>query len=349
MTSKKSLRIIQFAYLKILFLFIFLIGFSDHTIAQEQRITNPKKARLITTDIDNFWQMFDRLPEAKSEQDTLAILKKYYLDKASKGLNDYFQREKKNNNENIEQRYLEVLRKYPKYLTSIRVNTKQIEKLKPVIIQRFVDQKKLYPAFQFPDTYFTIGYFNSGGTSLNNGLFIGMEINCALDNANFQEWGESSWLQNLNFSLDDLINMVTHEAVHAQQPWVKLDLDLNKTSLLSHAIIEGGAAFVTDLVNKPEIRPVDSNKRAYEYGKNNEKEVWEAFKQDMLTTNWEKWLYSQATEDFPKDMGYIVGYKICESYYDNAKDKKQAIKDIIEVTDFENFLMKSKYEEKFKI
>ena len=47
------------------------------------------------------------------------------------------------------------------------------------------------------------------------------------------------------------------------------------------------------------------------------------------------------------DLGYYIGYKICESYYQSAKDKKQAIKDILEIKDFNQFLIDSKYEAKF--
>jgi hypothetical protein len=49
-----------------------------------------------------------------------------------------------------------------------------------------------------------------------------------------------------------------------------------------------------------------------------------------------------------KDLGYFMGYKICKSYYDRSTDKKQAIKDIIEMdvsTDEKAraFLLKSGY------
>ena len=42
-----------------------------------------------------------------------------------------------------------------------------------------------------------------------------------------------------------------------------------------------------------------------------------------------------------------MGYKICEAYYRAAKDKKQAMKDILEIKDFIQFLRDSGYEQKF--
>jgi hypothetical protein len=42
----------------------------------------------------------------------------------------------------------------------------------------------------------------------------------------------------------------------------------------------------------------------------------------------------------PADLGYYVGYKIAQSYYERAHDKKQAIRDVLEAEDFEQFLKK---------
>ena len=69
----------------------------------------------------------------------------------------------------------------------------------------------------------------------------------------------------------------------------------------------------------------------------------------MNGNKYSRWLYSgDNSVGRPSDLGYFMGYKICEAYYENAADKKQAVKDIIEVQDFETFLKQSRYEEKFK-
>jgi len=43
----------------------------------------------------------------------------------------------------------------------------------------------------------------------------------------------------------------------------------------------------------------------------------------------------------------FISYKIAESYYSRAKDKKQAVEDILEIKDFNQFLKASGYDEKF--
>ena len=55
---------------------------------------------------------------------------------------------------------------------------------------------------------------------------------------------------------------------------------------------------------------------------------------------------SQETPEHPADLGYWIGYQICKSYYDEMPDKKQAVYDMLHITDYKDFLAKSKYAEK---
>jgi hypothetical protein len=44
------------------------------------------------------------------------------------------------------------------------------------------------------------------------------------------------------------------------------------------------------------------------------------------------WLYSNQANEFGlRDMGYYVGYAICERYYEQAKDKQASIREMIEL------------------
>ena len=74
-----------------------------------------------------------------------------------------------------------------------------------------------------------------------------------------------------------------------------------------------------------------------------------AFKNELCNQNIGGWLYNgYAVKDKPPDLGYYLGYKIVESYYNNATDKKQAIIDIIELDNPIRFLELSKYDQKRK-
>jgi uncharacterized protein YjaZ len=61
-----------------------------------------------------------------------------------------------------------------------------------------------------------------------------------------------------------------------------------------------------------------------------------------------EWLYNgTSAKGRPADLGYYLGYKIAQAYYQGGRDKKRAIRDILEAQDFEQFLRKSEYGEKF--
>lgn len=55
----------------------------------------------------------------------------------------------------------------------------------------------------------------------------------------------------------------------------------------------------------------------------------------MLQDDFSNWLYNGAsfTGEKPADLGYYVGFKICEAYYDKTADKKAAIEDILAIKD----------------
>ena len=308
-------------------------------------VSQPEKATLITTDISNFWAMFDQLPQVNSTEDTLQILHDFYLSQASPALQEYFDVERRENNKIIETEYLAILRQYPKYLASIRSNTESIVSSKEKIYECFHRAKELYPEFTFRDTYFCIGFFNSGGKSMaQGGLYIGTEMFALSDDTVLDEWQGSAWLQFFN-PIDHIHNIVLHEQTHFQQsPPAN-----NDYNLLYNAINEGASVFLVDLVTDSEgiTNGGGIGKTAFRYGEANEEEVWKLFKKDMNSNDQSKWFYNAETTDWPKDMGYYVGYKICRSYYDNAQDKATAIKNIFEATGATKLLADSGYEAKF--
>lgn len=330
--------------------FLVVFVFSGVTsFAQAYETSDIKKAKLVTSDIDNFWQMYEKLATAKSRKDSLTMLRVHYLDKASRGLKKYFEVEKAENNkdtEAIENAYLHLISNYPKYLKSIQQATLQLESFKPKIFLTFEKLKELYPDFKFPDAYFSIGIMNIGARSFPSGeMYIGAEIFATSMHANYEEFGEDQWLAGVAIPIEYTYQVLAHEYTHGQQ---KLPPQ-GSNGLLSLALMEGSAVFMASLVTEGEslIGGAGINKRAFGYGETYEEEVWKKYKHDLQEKNDSDWFYNAETEDFPRDMGYYVGYKICQSYYQNAQDKKKAIKEIVELNNHESFLKESKYDEKF--
>ncbi len=70
----------------------------------------------------------------------------------------------------------------------------------------------------------------------------------------------------------------------------------------------------------------------------------------MYFNRYDNWIgnYENASDDNFPDLGYWIGYEICKSYYENAKDKKKAIYDMFHIKDYKQFLIDSKWEIKIK-
>ena len=85
------------------------------------------------------------------------------------------------------------------------------------------------------------------------------------------------------------------------------------------------------------------------YGDSHEAELWRSFSQEMNGINLSHWLYQgdQHSPGVPADLGYYVGRKICEAYYNRAKDKQRAIQELVEMRDATKILQGSGYAEQF--
>lgn len=282
--------------------------------------------KIVTTDIDNFWSMYDVYKAGGKTED----INRLYFDKRSPGL-DAFTKIRQVNTAEMEK----VLKLYPKYIESIRENTLKLTGIKEKLKDYFLRLKDIYPDVYYPDIYFAVGCFNTGGTVSGRMLLIGSEMMCAGETSPTEEL--SAWLKGNIGNFENIEQIVMHESIHTLQ-------SSSPKTLLGASIREGACDFIASMVTGNEL-----NSAHYVYGSKYEKGLWNEFKKEMNGTDYTRWLYSgDRSVGRPSDLGYFMGYRICEAYYENAADKKQAVKDIIEVQDFETFFKKSGYEEKFK-
>lgn len=91
-----------------------------------------------------------------------------------------------------------------------------------------------------------------------------------------------------------------------------------------------------------------ANKALFSWAKGKEKQIWNKFKADMYYDRYDNWIANSknSTPDNLPDQGYWVGYQICKAYYEQSKDKKQAIQDMLHIRDYKAFLATSKWAEK---
>lgn len=291
---------------------------------------DPEKVKFVTSDIDNFWRAYDLASKETVREKKIEIYQKEYFDKGSQGLKDFTLariKSAKNLVESIESR--------PKYYASIRPSTLRVKEMEKKMRKSFRNLRKIYADAVFPDVYFTIGVLNSGGTLSKNGLLIGTEMYGMTPNAPREEL--NNWLKSVILPIENLPYIVAHESIHYQQKMAP------SLTLIGKALQEGMCDFIAEL-----IAGRHANQAQKAYGEANEAALWREFEPAMWGNDYSKWIYDSINaKNRPADMGYYIGYKIVQSYYNNARDKRQAIKDILEIKDVRKFYEASKYGEKF--
>ena len=312
-----------------LFLILWPVLLSAQNPTNSLRAGNPNRdpdaARLITSDITNFWRAYDSDPKNRR-----TTFQREYFDKGSEGL-VAFKRER------IDRCGLvETITSHPGFYNSIRPSTLQVDSMKPQIVAGFHKLKSLYSDAVFPNVYFLIGCMDSAGTATDEGLLIGTEMYSR--NPQIPDGELDSWLRQVLKPIDQLPQIVAHELIHYQQKYGQ-----SERTLLRQTIREGSADFIGEMISGGNI-----NAGLRDYADAREEELWDEFRREMNGTDMSRWLHQgESAKDRPADLGYYVGYKICEAYYRNARDKKQAVKDILLVDDLDAFVKRSGYENKF--
>jgi hypothetical protein len=283
------------------------------------------RIRLVTSDIDNFWAAYPAAMRDTAE--AYRVFEEQYFAKASPGLQEYYTRKYQGNARLFARR----ITQRPRYYASVRQTTLAVADQKPRIQAAFRRLQALYPPARFNSIYFLVGGF-AGSTAQEPGLLIGADQTA---NGPGVDTSELTLVQrNRCGPIINMPNLVTHELIHnIQQP--------QDGTLLSAAIREGMADFVAELVNSS----LGNNARLHTYGNAHEQELWVAFQADMLGTNTKNWLANpgQETPEKPCDLGYYVGYKICQAFYEKAPDKRKALKTMLTTANFKSFLQQSGY------
>ncbi len=293
-----------------------------------KRNQDPDAARLVTSDIPNFWRVFDKV----SLKDAAELFQREYFDTGSAGLHDFVESRIENGRS-----LASTVAARPRYYAAIRATTLAVDQtpaIKEAIRASFHRLKDIYPDAVFPDVYFVIGPMNSAGTVSSNGLLIGVEMNARSESTPVDEL--TKWERAVTGQIANLPHIVAHELIHIQQPH-----ESTKTTLLQQALIEGGADFMGEMISGGIINRVQRS-----YGDAHEQALWVEFQKEMRGTDFSHWLFQgDHAKDRPADLGYYVGYKICEKFYRRAIDKREAVRRILNITDAEAFLKESGYGE----
>jgi hypothetical protein len=307
-------------------IFLFFVVTLNSSEAQAYKTSDPDSIKIITTDITNFWDTFDRLSNARTLSDSIEIIQKYYLDKASYGLQEYVKA-----SNSTPKDFSKAIKSHRNYLESIRKTTTSIQDYKNSIVDAAKKLKSMYPLATFPQIYFVMGKFEVRGSEFTNFLYIGAELMCASANSPLEI---NKDLKPQILPINDIATVCIHEIIHYQQKYQ------DPKNILEEALIEGGADFITK-----QITGKATAQSCFDYGYKNEKQLWTEFKSQDSSQDYRKWFVDlpDTIHDRPGMLGYFIGYRICEQYYRNSTSKNRALKEIIGLNNPLEIYKKSKY------
>lgn len=273
---------------------------------------------VITSDIDLFWEAYDRIAEVSDTLVQARLLDSLYIERGSIGLQKIIEVKRYTN-----QDYITLINNHPKYWESIRENTYQAKQLSVELKAGVETLRSIYPGLKPAKIYFTIGAMRSNGTTQDSLVLIGSELALgdSLTNISEFEGRTKEWLDNYfgGNPKDGLVLLNVHEYVHTQQHPIP-------NRILYQSLYEGVAEFVSVTA-----MGVSSNAPAIEYGKGNPN-VKSKFEEEMFYDKTYDWLWSNSTNEFGvRDLGYYIGYGIAEAHYTAAADKLKAVKELIEI------------------
>lgn len=275
---------------------------------------------IVSSDVDRFWKAYDRIVATPDSAAQVALLQEHYLNDATPGLLAFMERKGY-----TPERYITAIRAYPEFWASVRANTLKGPAYAKDITVAIDQLKSLYPDLRPASIYFTIGALMSGGSTLNGHVLIGAEIAMADEHTASTEFPDrfrsSLAAYFATNPINDLVFLNVHEYVHTQQ---RGD---GGYDLLSQCVYEGVPEFIAELATgKASPTPCIA------YGHANDERVRSRFAREMFSPHFDGWLYNNMDNEFgTRDLGYYVGYALCERYYQHAADKSRAIKDLIEL------------------
>jgi hypothetical protein len=291
--------------------------------------SDPAKVRIVTSDISRFWHAFD---DAQRSKDPAKVFAYEYFAPGTLGLWGF-----------VPDRLISpfwlahIVTKYHAYYEATRPYMEQIPKEKSRIVADLYRYKSVYPKAVFPNVYFVVGTLDSAGTSVDGvGMVMGSEMISWPPRLNVQMPGFQTAVL---ATTDRIPGDVIHEFTHYNQK------DADTSTLLDTSLVEGSADFMADM-----IEPTHPSQAQWSFGCSHEDALWQVFKQQMASKDQAvsaTWLFSYDPGPLgaPPFIGYWLGARIVQTYYETHGRSQQAVDDILHINDYPKFLRESGYPE----
>ncbi len=284
--------------------------------------TDPRQARFVYEDVHNFIRAHSML---SGTADTVGILQAEYFERGTPGLKMFVEKY-----DLTPERLGKAIGEHPEDYAALGERLAWLAAEEDVNRAAFTKLKKHLPTVVCPPTYYLVGAWRGIGSGSVEGQLITIEKEASRGAGH------------------DMRPLLVHELVHFQQA---LAVGYDKYSalfgpeknLLGLTIREGTAEFFADLVTGE-----FTQEEAREFVMSREKELWLRFQAEMTGRETGDWMWQQPSDpEQPPHVAYVLGARIVQSYYDNGADREHTVNEILSVTDYESFLERSGYANRF--
>lgn len=281
--------------------------------------------------MNQFWGYFDRALEDTSK--AKEVFKEYIFRGPIEIRDFYFARY-----ENPSNMYGQMINGTPGYYEYLKnhLHPDSLTLLNTKTTRWMRNFKSHYPQAVFPKVFIVPGILNTGGTTTEMGMFVGGDMYGRSHNMPTE--GLTDWQKGAIMKFSDLPGLTLHELMHFQQSYSD---PTHGESVLMGIVGEGVCDFLVELSSGKIL--MNSN-LTYLEDSNNKEFILNELRADLFSTDNSKWLYNGGSiEDRPHDLGYTMGYLITKSYYQNHKNKKEAIYEMLNTNDVVSILKGSDY------
>jgi hypothetical protein len=298
-------------------------------------------ARLAADDVARFGQAMDAA-EGGDQADRARAFRDRYLRPGTPGLRDWArlrlaERPGTEAEEDAAAALARAVAARPRFYAAIRGTMEEMARPDgPVLaaVRAALERvDALLPGGPLPDVYLVVGRMTSAGCAAPAGVLLGAEMFARGPDTPLDEL--SPWERAACGTPADLPGTVAHEVAHARQPPLRGD-----ATLLALALREGAADFVAALA----APPTAAARARHAWGDAHEAALWAEFVGVMHGRDGRGWLYQgDAAGGRPADLGYYLGYRVCQAYHSAAADPAAALRRILSIGDPDGFLRESRY------
>ncbi len=238
------------------------------------------------------------------------------------------------------QKYATAYENYPRFLAYLGGLEPALRALEAGISADLVRLRDLvgdameHETLSILPTYYFVSPMGGGGSAEATGSLVAVDYFGRNADAPLGEFAEKGFFpagKQLMQPLDTLSFVAAHEMVHWYQTllqgeidYIRLYVEEGADTLLARAVREGGADLLARLASGA------STADQLAYGDAHEEALWREFRKhaDAPSADHPGWFHGRnpAFPDAPWQIGYYVGMRMCEAYYDAADDKQEALR-----------------------